>query len=307
MKASLFILSILSALIVCAEEVQIDFDVRDYEGNPIEGVDILCATSEVSYIPYAKSKRVKVHFTTNRDGKVRGRFKCWEGFVDCYFRAEGYYPEDVRDVIFKAPYEKSVGRYVFKETEKKLSVKMRKIKNPISMVFHRQAKTSTDLPAREGRFAFDLKIGDWVRPNGKGEVADFVVAYWWHEDDKSRVCTGAVEFVERGCGAYVRKKYPCRAFPVEYSANDKASYVTHLPFSFRRDLTTDKFEENRVISEDEYIVIRSRAQVDARGEVLEANYSQIQGPVIIGRFFSLGDWYFNPRVNDLNLEYAQPK
>jgi len=291
--------------IVFAEKVQIDFDVRDYEGNPIEGVDILCATREVTYVPYAESKRVKVHFTTDRDGKVCGRFKCWEGFVDCYFRAEGYYPEDVRDVIFSAPYEKSVGRYVFKETEKKLNVKMRKIKNPVEMVYHRIMKGDKELPSRCGRFAYDIEKGDWVKPNGQGEITDFIVVYDWRKDENSLTCTGGIIFVEEGAGAYAAKKYPCKKFPVDYSLNPNAAFKQFFPFAIYSNDVTKEDVRQRVMKDDEYLVIRSRVKLDAKGNVLEANYSQIQGPIGIGYYFAIGSSYFNPKVNDTNLEYVQ--
>ena len=57
------------------------------------------------------------------------------------------------------------------------------------------------------------------------------------------------------------------------------------------------------MSDDEYLVIRSRSVVSPRGELLSCNYSKIYGPISCGGALCFEEMFFNPKVNDRNLEF----
>lgn len=289
-----------------ADVVQLGFELLDYDGMPIKNAEIQCATRVKPLVPFARTESKTLRFNTGDDGRARASLECWDGFVNCYFKATGYYPEEVRDIRFSTKCDEGAGKYRFIETEKNVCIKMRKIVNPEPMIVHQLLKGIKSLPAQQGRFGYDLKAGDWVAPDGNGRVSDFVVIYDWREDENSITCTGAIEFVERGCGAYVEKKIACEKFPVEYSARTNLTLTVYFPFDVYRDKKSKEMRSSRVMKDDEYMVIRSRVKLDEEGNVIAANYSQIQGPIGIGYYFALGKTYFNPKVNDTNLEYLQP-
>jgi hypothetical protein len=54
----------------------------------------------------------------------------------------------------------------------KVVVKLRKIKNPVAMYAKRVRE---EIPAIDSDVGFDLVIGDWVPPYGKGKINDFVI------------------------------------------------------------------------------------------------------------------------------------
>ena len=292
---------------VFAETVRLDIEVKDYEGNPLPGVTIQCASKKRPLMPWARSEYKGMQWTTDKEGKVSESFDCFEGFVHCRFTADGYYPEKIRDIKFSADYDDKTDSMIFSETHKKLEVKLRKIINPQPMIRHRIGKGILDLPKRHGRFGFDLKVGDWIAPDGNGEVADFFVVYDWVEDEKAITCSGRIEFVDKDCGAYKKKKLPCEKFPIDYSADKTAKFESSLSYYGYTDKVSGKVEDRRVAEKDEYLVIRSRTSYDDEGKMIGAHYTHIQGPIGIGYYFGLGDVYFNPRVNDTNLEYVQPK
>ena len=292
---------------VFAETVRLDIEVKDYEGNPLPGVTIQCASKKRPVMPWARSEYKGMQWTTDKEGKVSESFDCFEGFVHCRFTADGYYPEKIRDIKFSADYDDKTDSMIFSETHKKLEVKLRKIINPQPMIKYWIGKSHRRLPSKNGRFGFDLKVGDWIKPDGKGDVADMYVFADWKEDDKMRACTGVVEFVGQDCGAYIRKKYPCEKFPVDYTVDVNAQFRKSFPFSFSRDLITDKYQVSDAMGEDEYMVVRSRVEHNEDGVVTGVHYTQIHGPIGVGYSLELGAVYFNPRVNDTNLEYVQPK
>lgn len=295
------------SLSLFGDEVWLNAVVRDYDNNSISGVDVCCRTQEEPEAAYAKIKYNEYKWKTDDNGKLSVAFPCYEGYAHCLFCAKGYYSESRRDIHWTANFDHKQGKYVFDEKEKDIEIKMRGIRNPQEMVFHRLIKGDKRLPARVGRFGFDVEKGDWVRPEGKGSTADIYVTCNWKEDGDRRDCAGVIEFVGKGCGAYVRKQWPCKLFPVDYSVDANAVFVTRFPFSFSRNLKTNEYQESNVMQDDEYMVIRSRVKMDDDGKIVEANYSQIHGPIRIGYYFSLGSFFFNPRVNDLNLEYVQPR
>lgn len=301
------IAAILAPSMLIAEMVKLDIVVTDYEGRPVKGAKVERDTVKRPLLPWAKSEYDCAMLATDAEGKLCDRFDCFDGFANCYISAEGYYPEEFLRINFRADYDRESDKTIFSETEKRLEVKLRKINNQATMVYHRIGKGNKDLPARHGRFGFDLKVGDWVAPKGKGEVADFYVVYDWVEDEKTISSFGRIEFVDKGCGAYKKKKIPCEKFPVDYSANKNAEFVTSIPYHSYTDKANWKSDDLMPAGEDEFLVIRSRTSYDEEGNMVGAHYSHIQGPIGIGYYFALGKVFFNPRVNDTNLEYVQPK
>lgn len=296
---------VLLPIAVSAETVSLDIEVKDYDGNPLEGVAVECASKKRPLLPWAKSEYKNMLWTTDKAGKVSESFDCYEGFAHCWLTAEGYYPEEFQDISFRAHYDDKSDKMIFSETSRKLEVKLRKIVNPAPMVKHSIWKGDKNFPARHGRYGFDLKVGDWIAPDGKGEIADFYVVYDWDEDEEHIFCTGRIEFVDKDCGAYRKKKLPCEKFPIEYGVDKNAKFETSLSYYGYTDKVTGKEVDRRVAEKDEYLVIRSRTAYDEEGKLLGAHYTHIQGPIGIGYYFGLGDVYFNPRVNDTNLEYDQ--
>ena len=301
---NVLMLALIIPLALHAQRVRMDFIVKDYDGNPLDGVKIEYCTSGKLIAPYINAPDIENVCMTDADGKASDRFLCWDGEVDCYFKKDGYYPVSVLGVRYGANYDIETDRTTFATNRQSVAVKMKKQKNPQPMIYHHEAERRR-VPSRK-RVGYDLKVGDWVAPDGKGIVPDFMVYCEYDETERTitSLC-GYIEFDRPGSGAYLRKKDSCLQFPIDYLADTNAIYASRFEFSYQKDGPAR--HSRRVAEDDEYLVVRSRTRLDKDGKIAEANYSHIQSPFIIGNYLTIESSYFNPRVNDLNLEYEQER
>lgn len=305
MKTILLILTSMALAGVHAELVSLRVSVVDYEGAPVEGATVSLATAEKRIVPYAKTDYKEWTCKTDAKGFTRDSFLCWDGRIFCNVSADGYYSEEISDVSFKTNYDRKRGVTIFLEKEKDIKVKLRPQKHPQSQIRHRILKGNVRCPEASGVFGYDLEFGDWVKPFGDGEVVDFSIEYMRKEDEGGGFFSGAIVFTGEGSGAYVREKLPCKLFPVDYCVDTNAIFRQRIPFVCGNVGNAGVRKDERAVGANEYMVIRSRVVLDDKGNVVKANYSQIHGPFGIGWFVAYPDAYFNPRVNDINLEYQQ--
>ena len=158
------------------------------------------------------------------------------------------------------------------------------------------------VPVKNGRYGFDLRLGSWLPPLGKGEVADF---YYVRNIGEEPLGDGSVAWLEfdSGCGAYFGKQTGSKVFPSTYGANTNAVFRNRLPFMFvKKDSTDKRIDWCDIATSDEYMVLRTRVKLDPDGNVIEANYSKILGPFRFGYAVESPCVVFNHRVNDPNLE-----
>ena len=64
---------------------------------------------------------------------------------------------------------------------------------------------------------------------------------------------------------------------------------------------------NSSLKENQYLVLRTRTQVDATGNLTTAHYTKIYGELGYFRGTLFMQYYFNPNPNDTNLEFALDK
>jgi hypothetical protein len=182
-----------------------------------------------------------------------------------------------------------------------IQVTLKEMRNPIPMI---AKKVESKLPKYDAPVGFDLKVGDWVAPHGKGVVADMTLSYseteredtWCNYDFK-------VEFPSPLGGAYIQKKDAYSAFesPLE-AATD--GYSTAHSFVYER--TDSKIIQNVQLTSEECLVFRCRTETDEKGALTKANYGKFYGPFkfAYGRNRKVVfTYYFNPTPNDRNLEF----
>ena len=305
---NVLMLALIIPLALHAQRVRMDFIVKDYDGNPLDGVKIEYCTSGKLIAPYINAPDIENVCMTDADGKASDRFLCWDGEVDCYFKKDGYYPVSVLGVRYGANYDIETDRTTFATNRQSVAVKMKKQKNPQPMIYHHEAERRR-VPSRK-RVGYDLKVGDWVAPDGKGIVPDFMVYCEYDETEDARWVEGCLRFVQPGAGAYVKKMDSCLPFPIDHEVNTNETFATRFDFSWHHDKkkTTRAYSGKNIIEEDEYLVIRSRVKLDDKGNIEKANYSHVQGAMLgLLHWFVIPHCYFNPRVNDLNLEYEQER
>lgn len=290
-----------------AELVRIDFEVKDIDGKPIAGAVIRISTSKRLTLPYQKPEKKKFSCTTGKDGAATERFFCWDGCVNCYISADGYYPEKLTDRFFKTNYNRKTERTDFLEDYQKVSVTLSPIRNPIAMYAYRSDDKWWNLGGSPSCVGYDLMLCDWLPPRGNGAVADFYVHHQSIVTNGVRISQAKITFDEGG-GAYIVAGDGLNARSLVYRAEENGQYRSSIESKVVRPVQDVKIKpSNGLIPQDGALVIRSRVKIDEKGNIVSSNYSKIYGPFSIAEVFLFGQICFNPNVNDTNLEFDTHK
>ena len=140
-----------------------------------------------------------------------------------------------------------------------------------------------------------------VNFDGKaGEVSDFRVERFCVTTNGVRSFYGWIDFAP-GCGAYIRKTTGDASFPTTYEADTNETFVSRIPYEYHS-VSGKVVHSKKFLSDDEYMVLRTRVVTNSVGVVTNCNYSKILGPMTIGDELEFTALIFNPRPNDNNLE-----
>ena len=281
--------------------------VTDKDGEPVANAIVGLGFSAGNVV-FSTGRSYDYETRTDSLGKAEIKFSgkssqfAWDVRADGYYRS-GPHDETLRVEVTQIPpmfYSVKV-----LEHKKVREVTLWKKINPQPMYSYRLSNAfagNPKVPVKFGRYGFDLKLGDWLPPLGKGDVADF---YYVRNNDESPTEDGCIAWLEfdAGCGAYFGKQTGCEEFPSTYCANTNAVFQNKVPFMFVKKNADDKPIVCRdVANDDEYMVLRTRVKFDSSGKIIEANYSKILGPFRFSRYVKTPCVVFNHRVNDPNLE-----
>ena len=140
----------------------------------------------------------------------------------------------------------------------------------------------------------------WKYPQ-PGEMSDFKLFRTQFTTNGVTMRSGWIEFAP-GCGAYKGVKPRDGSFNGFYEADTNAVFVSRIPFE-QREVECGWEDTLPILTESEYLVIRTRAMMDDSGAVTNCHYAAIigemPGPLSNLNFYRV---IFNPRPNDPNLE-----
>ena len=327
MKRCLTIIALALSNIGCASEL-IHVKVVDGDGFPVSNA-VVNVSFTSGHVVFGKGTSHYYKGYTGQDGRTTVRFNCNSSLVHWSVKANGFYPSESRKEVFKIeviPIPPIFYKVNMLEHEKHGEITLYRKKNPQPMyAYSRQMRVET--PIENGRYGFDLQYFDWLPPFGNGKTADFYyvrerkdvgrVKSLISQNDEHRIrvfrsdepgapqfgdVVGRIEF-EAGGGAYVRKQTGNENFPATHCADLAANYSTSIPIKICENNGKLWLQEGPVITESEYMVIRSRLKYDEHGNVISANYSKIIGPWGVGSLMCPYETVFNPRPNDINLEF----
>ena len=302
--------AILFLTLICVQNatgawVKVDYEVKDEDGMPVSNVVVETRTQR-DYLVISWTQTIKQDSyisKTDKDGKASCRFRCHHGDFDAIVSASGYYPEELRRLSFGANYDMKLDKVIFPRLEKKVSIRIRKIRNPVALKLTKGWYIKC--PLERGEYAFDLEAGAWVSPRGKGKETDLVVCVDAVTNDSVKYMRGKIVF-PRG-GAYQEKLITSLHFKSVYNADTSAVYHASFPFEVYEDTQhRDKNYCHIPIEKGDYLVFRVREVKDAAGNLLSANYEKIYGPIRIFDHFHYDKCYFNTTPNDTNLEEKIP-
>ena len=228
------------------------------------------------------------------------------GDINYKVEKDGYYETRDRYWFFKSGFDcVKDGHWIPWNPAVKVVLK-RKV-NPVAMYAADRGSNYTLIPQVGEPHGFDLTVGDWVFPHGRGKTRDFDVTYI--RDGSGRAFTTQelilsvrepfAGFRKVSCDTYSALKSP-------YRADKNAVYEKEVRFSFKRSGETARYIDGQMKA-DECIVLRTRTRVDEDGRLIGAHYGKIYGPLCFGISLDApGEMkilhYFNPNENDSNLE-----
>lgn len=264
---------------------------------PIEGARV-GAGFELPYWvnqPYRATPREGI---TSSDGVIAFKEKT-SGRVTFGITKDGYYQTIGRAISFasqaqkKAPFEAEA-----------TAVLKRKI-NPIAMYAR---KVQKEIPQATGAVGFDLEIGDWVVPYGKGHTSDLLLALKRQFTDRRNYeASVTITFPNKGDGV--------QAISLEDTTSGSE---LKLPRTAPEDGYEPKVVASVGASENDpghegpsasnSFFFRVRTVLDDEEKVKSALYGKIDGGFRLDAInsktcFVLFTYYLNPTSNDRNMEF----
>jgi len=257
------------------------------------GASVSNATAYVTYYvpraPLAPSQGARKSGLTD----LQGLFSATEsssGLIGYGAEKEGYYPSTGMEYEFQK-----------KEGDKWtpwnpiFQILLKKIGNPIPMY---AKSVNLGVPVQGKPIGFDLMIGDWVEPFGKGSTADLV--FELQTDKKSdrdfdstltitfsNPSDGIQTFIASepiGEGSALRSPHEAPVDGYESKLIERQSEHPGQPSTYDRDKNRNYF-------------FRVRTTLDEHGGVKNAFYGKIYGD------FMQFHYFLNPTPNDRNIEF----
>ena len=283
-------------------DARIVFKVLDDGGNPVKGASV-----DVFFDMAARSKARRVVVRTDTNGICVAEAKT-KGVLKIKVSCDGYYSSYDEICFIAMGHEHEVRRGRWQPWGMDKEMVLRPVKNPLAV----------KVPVERWRIAsvtnqwigFDLENYDFVKPHGKGVVADMEVKVDW---DGLRFPNSAgmdvfMRFTEKYAGGYYQDRVMGSDFKDAYFALTNAAYIKEFQF-FEHPIRDAhgimvRFDKS-IFDPAKVLVVRSRCVLDEQGRLKEARYSQIAD---FG--FSCADtgWCimlqttYNPTPNDTNLE-----
>ena len=280
-------------------DIWIQLSVVDDDGAPVPDADVKATLSFHDGFRHVQGR-------TDSLGNVSVRGVTTGDDIVLRIVKDGYYSSEYKTSYLRLAENRAVEDGKWKPWGEKRTVVLRKIGNPAKLCRFRDFLT---VPSTNEWVGLDLAMGDWTKPYGKGVVEDLQLNALWDGLPKagSKNCMVAVR-VPGNCNAgYFADKVK----ESEYASPLKAS--TNNVYALSAFDCTESNQGLRMLGKsfwnDKALVLRLRCEVDDRGEIVKANYCCVQklevSPGMKGNAILDLATYFNPAVDDVNLEDAE--
>jgi len=245
-------------------------------GLPISGADV-----SIAYIkpPYSYSDdpeyRGAISGTTDGSGVFSASHDDRSGRIGFSVTKSGYY-ETRSSCELKDPSENGNDRNISS------TLVLKKIGKPVAM--YAKQYTRIVFPEYNKPLGYDLTVGDWVGPYGKGINTDLYFTET-HADPKSGYIL-SVSFPNPGDGI--------QEFAVpdaEKGSSFRSAYEVPL------DGYQPTVSQTEMTNPNRNFYFRVHTKLDGNGNVVSARYGKIYGDL------SQFTYYYNPTLNDRNVEF----
>jgi hypothetical protein len=270
--------------------------VIDEDGKPVSGANVL-----FGFTQQFQGDDAYVQGLTDSNGNFTGEGYTY-GMLGTKVIKEGYYfgtvsnPQFIKSIDGKwQPYDATY------------TTVLRKIGDPIPM-YARDA--NLNIPAVGQPCGYDLEVGDWVGPYGKGRVADLIMTLQRQYQNVTNYDVSVdIAFSNPGDGiqeTQLPKEFSNSEFiwprlaPITGYESSLSLHVIRTPPGFSGDIG-DKYQNKKY-----FFRVRS---VEDNGNVTSALYGKISESIEISPMHAKNCYvhlyyYLNPTPNDRNMEYG---
>lgn len=283
-----------------------------------QGAAVSGASAKIAFVMFRNETDIEHVGVTDKDG---------------VFSASGRGEHSVFVEASKKGYYLARLRRLPKDKDLDLVVVIPRILDPVPL-FARE--TYPRIPAQNEWLGFDFEAADWVAPHGKGKVADIRFRFknqFKGYDDSVRNLAEEIASSKRGYAArkeeWTEEKFKRDAgkWDAELEINfpgEKEGLVEETRFLAYSQLKlphlaptegyvptwryTSKTYSPPTARDNVGFFLRTRVTLDAKGNVLSANYAKIMGDIYCAATGVLRfTYYYNPTPNDRNLEFDPKK
>ncbi len=275
--------------------------VVDEDGKPVEGAAFRAAGGFGA-----------VTGLTDENGRaeVEGRSI---GFVEIKITKDGFYwsrPEFPQVENDPRDYDE-IHREGLRPWNPEMMVVLRRIGNPIPMIVRPYSRAVVSIPVLGEEVAYDLFIGDWLPPYGEGQAADLLVKMiQTPEGELPYVLSAAIRFRNENDGFHPVNSLPAPDSDFLFPRKAPVTDYSHSKLDLRLIMEDAGYRREGQLGKKGYF-FRVRTELDETGEVVQAYYGKILGPIEYGLSYGgkepsgfLTMWlYLNPEPNDRNTEF----
>ncbi len=285
--------------------LKLTFHVVDDEGKAVEGAKAGFGGGGRPKSNGAEGEGARVDGYTDALGVFTGEVRVWDATESGYeVSKQGHYTAWASFSARPAVWGK------WQPWNPTIEVVLKRIKNPVPMFAKR---VSGEVPAKEKDVGYDLVIGDWITPYGRGKVADLIF-HGTGEVIGDRNYRGELTVTFPGqsnglipCEVAQPQPSPLR---MPYEAPDGGYEPSRVWRAVRKynPVTMKNEEYINDSSKTLNFFIRVRSEVDAEGRVVKAMYGKIHAPFEFGPSLTTGlpgiyfTYYLNPNYTR-NIEY----
>ena len=286
------------------EPVSVQVKVIDDLGAPVVGADVLVMFQDFVSPPI--SERI---LKSDAEGMVRAQGETSVGVTLRAWKSGHYETETEFSISPKQPIERT---YV-----------LPRVLKPIPLCA--AGNISLNLPAQDQWVSYDFESRDWAAPHGKGKHPDMRFRFtktfsgWTLSEEQMASARKAnrdksEEEIRFFYGKWDGVLEVGFANPKEGMMEEEKRFLAYSLLKLPHYAPETGYEPTRRYEANTYkgwpperatgFFVRTRVRLDAKGEIISANYAKIYGDLRFDPRGTVRIWYyFNPAPNDRNLEF----
>lgn len=266
----------------CADTIKVSIQVVDQDGLPV--VD--------AKVDSGSKKKIN----TNTQGNALVELNKYSSGIRFAAKKEGYYSSETHEYF---PMSKDI------KQSKTIKVELKKIKKPTAMYAKDMMSYSSRgvrIPIMDKEVGYDLIIGDWVTPHGKGEIDDFIFKFEGNDgkvrdlDEWEKKISLRFSNEKDGVIAWKGLSEEGREYGSHLASDYKAPPNGYQSNWVQRTWKKDGLRQTSK-DIDRNFYFRVRTKLDNNGNIESAHYGKIYGD------FMSFIYYLNPTPNDRNVEF----